>query len=64
MPQDAANRELKTVPEGWDHEQCELCNSHLDPNDSGYRDSMDRRICLRFYEHYVKTHDLSLVDDL
>lgn len=54
----------KLVPGGWDHEHCELCRGHIDHGDFGYRDNDERWICERCYDRYVKSHDLSFVDDL
>jgi hypothetical protein len=62
--QDLDDRELTIVPNGWDHEHCEFCNSHIDPGDLCRRDNMDRWVCVRCYDRYVKTHDLSFIDDL
>lgn len=54
----------RVVPGGWDHEHCELCNTHIDPGDFGYCDPDDRWMCEACYEKYVIPRDLSFVGDL
>lgn len=54
----------RLMPGGWDHEHCQLCRAHIDDGDFGYRDRDDLWTCESCYEKYVKTHDLSFVDDL
>lgn len=54
----------RVVPGGWDHEHCELCRTHIDPGDFGYRDPDDRWMCRTCYKRYVKPRDLSFVDEL
>ena len=56
--------ETRLVPAGWDHEHCELCNSHIDVGMFGYRDPNERWMCVKCYERYVMRHDLSFVDEL
>lgn len=57
-----SNRRL--VPSGWDHEHCELCNSHIDIGGFGYCDPEYRWMCENCYSRYVVSRDLSFVDEL
>jgi hypothetical protein len=52
------------VPTGWDHEHCELCRTHINPGDFGYRGPDDRWMCETCYIKYVEPRDLSFVDEL
>ncbi len=56
--------ELRSVPEGWGHEHCDLCRSHIDPGEFGYCDPGGRWMCTTCYERYVARRDLSFVDGL
>ncbi len=49
----------RLVPSGWDHEHCELCNTHIDAEDFGYCDPGERWMCEKCYERYVVPCDLS-----
>lgn len=60
----APNGETRLVPSGWDHEHCELCNSHVDVGMFGYCDSGERWMCEKCYARYVMRHDLAFVDEL
>ena len=51
------------VPNGWDHEHCELCNAHIDPGGTGYVDHSDHWVCAGCYTKYVAVHDLSFLYD-
>lgn len=55
---------VRLVPSGWDHEHCELCNSHIDMGTFGHCDSDDRWMCENCYSRYVVPHDLAFVDEL
>jgi hypothetical protein len=55
---------VRLVPSGWDHEHCELCNSHIDIGMSGYCDPDDRWMCENCYTRYVVPRDLAFVDEL
>jgi hypothetical protein len=63
-PEDSQNPELQMVQNGWDHEHCELCNAHIDPGDSCYRDAEGAWVCQRCFRHYVQPHDLSFIDGI
>ena len=52
------------VAGGWDHEQCSLCNAHIDTGDFGYCDPKKRWMCEKCYERYVMRRDLAFVDEL
>ena len=54
----------RIVEEGWDHEHCELCSTHIDARDFGYRDPDDHWMCGTCYEKYVIPHDLSFACQL
>jgi hypothetical protein len=56
--------EARTVPLGWDHEHCELCNAHIDANRFGYCDPEERWMCENCFERYVIRRDLAFVDEL
>jgi hypothetical protein len=56
--------ESRLVPLGWDHEHCELCNTHIDVGDFGYRDPGECWMCEKCYERYVTPRDLAFVDEL
>jgi hypothetical protein len=55
---------VHVVPLGWDHEHCELCNSHIDIGMFGYRDETGCWMCENCYSRYVVPHDLAFVDEL
>lgn len=61
---DAAETPSQIIPHGWDHENCTLCNEHINAGIFGYRDSDGRWMCEPCYEKYAKPHDLSFVDEL
>ena len=48
---------------GWDHEHCELCNTHIggpgDPH--GFVDREEHWLCAQCYERYARPRDLSFV---
>jgi hypothetical protein len=46
----------------WSHENCTLCNSHIDARKYGYVDPDGRWMCLRCYRRYVIPRDLSFTD--
>jgi hypothetical protein len=52
------------VPQGWDHEHCEICNAHVDAETFGYCDPNDNWLCEKCYERYVVQCDLAFVDGL
>jgi hypothetical protein len=56
--------ETRLVPSGWDHEHCELCNSHIDVGNFGYCDSDERWLCEKCYARYVMRGDLAFVDEI
>ncbi|HEX4006562.1 MAG TPA: hypothetical protein VHX60_10335 [Acidobacteriaceae bacterium] len=42
------------VPGGWDHEHCEICNVHIDPEDRYFHHAEWRAfLCVSCYEKYV-----------
>jgi hypothetical protein len=55
---------IRVIPSGWDHEHCELCNSHIDIGMFGYCDPDDRWMCEGCYSRYVLHRDLAFVDEL
>ena len=55
---------VRLIPSGWDHEHCELCNSHIDIDMVGFCDPDDRGVCENCYSRYVLRHDLAFVDEL
>jgi hypothetical protein len=54
----------RLVPSGWDHEHCELCNSHVDVGMFGYCDQDERWMCEKCYARYVMRRDLAFVDEI
>jgi hypothetical protein len=63
-PEDSGNPELQIVHNGWDHEHCELCNRHIDPDDCCYRNADGYWVCQLCHQKYIRPHDLSFVDEL
>lgn len=55
---------VRLIPSGWDHEHCELCNSHIDIGMFGYCDPDGRWMCENCYSRYVLRRDLAFVDEL
>jgi len=55
---------VRLIPSGWDHEHCELCNSHIDIGMFGYCDPNGRWMCENCYSRYVLRRDLAFVDEL
>jgi len=55
---------VRLIPSGWDHEHCELCNSHIDIGMFGYCDPDERWMCESCYSRYVLHRDLAFVDEL
>ena len=52
--------ETYIVPDGWDHEHCDLCGQHVDPeNPIGYEDDDRNFLCAECYERYAAKHDIS-----
>jgi hypothetical protein len=42
------------VPGGWDHEHCEICNTHIDPQDRYFHHAeWNAFLCVSCYEKYV-----------
>jgi hypothetical protein len=60
-PPDATPR---LVPNGWGHEHCDLCKSHIDSGEFGYRDPDNRWMCVKCFDRYVVPRDLAFVDEL
>ncbi|MGC1258302.1 MAG: hypothetical protein WA867_22290 [Candidatus Acidiferrales bacterium] len=58
------NATPRIIAGGWDHQHCDLCKSHIDAIEFGYRDPQEHWLCNRCYERYVVPHDLSFVDEL
>ncbi|MGH9565237.1 MAG: hypothetical protein ACRD4F_19080 [Candidatus Angelobacter sp.] len=52
------------VSGGWDHEHCELCNTHIDPADLAYTNADGLWVCVSCFENYVSPKNLSFVNDL
>lgn len=63
-PEDLSNPELNILRNGWDHEHCELCNTHIDPGDQCYYGDARYWVCRQYYPKYVRSHDLSFVDEI
>ena len=57
-----AGNKVRLVPSGWDHEHCELCDTHIKVGDYGFVDSGEHWVCEGCYAKYVTTHDLSFLD--
>jgi hypothetical protein len=53
--------EAQVVPNGWDHEHCELCHTHIDPGDYAYTKTDNLWVCLTCFEN---PQNVSLVDSL
>src|SRR6266700_2685202 len=53
--------ESQIVTNGWDHEHCELCNTHIDPGDYAYTNADDLWVCLTCFEN---SKNGTLVNDL
>lgn len=60
----ASTGNVRLVPSGWDHEHCELCNSHIDIGRVGYCDPDERWMCESCYARYVVRRDLAFVDGI
>jgi len=45
LPSDAV-----VLKNGWDHEHCEVCWTHINPGDSAYRNERDLWLCLNCFE--------------
>jgi hypothetical protein len=54
----------RLIPLGWDHEHCDLCNTHIDAGDFGYCDPDENWLCVNCYEQYVVKRDLAFVGKL
>jgi hypothetical protein len=54
----------RLIPSGWDHEHCELCNSHIDVGMFGYCDPDERWMCETCYARYVIRRDLAFVGEI
>jgi hypothetical protein len=52
--------EEQVVTNGWDHEHCELCRTHIDPGDYAYTKTDNVWVCLTCFEN---PQNVSLVDD-
>jgi hypothetical protein len=52
------------VASGWDHEHCELCNTHIEPGVQAYVDPSEHWVCKGCYTKYVLPHDLSFIGTL
>jgi len=52
------------VKGGWDHEHCEYCHEHIDPQDMAHVNRDDDWVCEGCFNKYVLTHDLSFIDEL
>jgi len=48
---------------GWDHEECEICYSHIGRGGlpEGFVNQQDKWLCQACYERYAQTKDLSFV---
>ena len=38
------------VKDGWDHEHCEVCWTHVNPGDYAYRNERDEWLCVNCFE--------------
>lgn len=49
--------------DGWDHEHCEICNSHIGSNGSsiGYKDEDNHWLCPLCYEKWAATKSLGFL---
>jgi hypothetical protein len=57
----SSSSQSRIVPDGWDHEHCEICNKHIDPGDVGYFDEDEHWLCNVCYNKYALPHDLSFL---
>jgi hypothetical protein len=57
-PEDKNRTDGKIAPGGWDHEHCEICWTHIDPGDDGYKNEPNNWVCVKCFERYVAPHDL------
>jgi hypothetical protein len=54
------DQEARIVPDGWDHEHCALCNTHIDPGDRFfYSQKHCEFLCVPCYERYVPERDIA-----
>jgi hypothetical protein len=51
-----------TVIGGWDHEHCELCEAHIEPEQFGYVDRGNHWVCEKCYTTFVSVHDISFLE--
>ena len=52
------------VSGGWNHEHCELCNTHIDPGDLAYTNADGLWVCASCFQNYVSQKNLSFVTEL
>jgi hypothetical protein len=38
------------IKNGWDHEHCEICSTHVNPGDYAFRNESDLWLCLNCFE--------------
>jgi hypothetical protein len=55
---------VKLLPEGWDHEHCELCNFSIEPGMTAYVDEDDHYLCSKCYSAYRVPRSLAFVREL
>jgi hypothetical protein len=59
------NSQQRPVHGGWGHEHCDLCKTHIETGELGYRDLRERWMwCGKCYERYVMQRDPAFVDEL
>jgi hypothetical protein len=47
---------------GWNHEHCDICNSHIESGQYEFRDLGGHTVCERCHFEYVIPHDLSFLE--
>jgi len=47
----------------WDHEHCELCNTHIENGFTAFQDEDSHFLCVACYEKYVLPHDLTFLTE-
>ena len=63
-PGQSLSPQAQLLSGGWDHEHCELCNTHIDPGDLAYVNGDELWVCLSCFENYVRQKNLSFVSEL
>jgi hypothetical protein len=54
----------RAMPNGWGHEHCNFCLTHIEAGEFGFCDPQGHWICEKCHDQYVANRDLSFVDEL